>query len=38
MNKALHEFSIKQLLSDENNYVIPMYQRNYAWKKVRLIN
>lgn len=33
MNKALHEFSIKQLLSDENNYVIPMYQRNYAWEE-----
>jgi len=33
MNNVLHEFSIKQLLSDKNNYVIPMYQRNYAWEE-----
>lgn len=33
MNNALHQLSIKQLLSDENNYVIPMYQRNYAWEE-----
>ncbi|MDD5462730.1 MAG: DUF262 domain-containing protein [Methylococcales bacterium] len=31
MSNAITEFSIQQLLSDKNNYVVPMYQRNYAW-------
>lgn len=31
MSNAITEFSIKQLLSDDNTYVVPMYQRNYAW-------
>ena len=24
-------FTIEELLSDESSYLIPMYQRNYAW-------
>lgn len=31
MSNAITEFSIKQLLSDDNTYVVPMYQRNYTW-------
>ena len=31
MSNAITELSIKQLLSDKNDYVVPMYQRNYAW-------
>jgi len=31
MSDAISEFSIKQLLSDDSTYVVPMYQRNYAW-------
>jgi len=31
MSNDIVEFSIKQLLSDDNAYIVPMYQRNYAW-------
>ncbi|MFV0263189.1 MAG: DUF262 domain-containing protein [Kluyvera sp.] len=31
MSDVLSEFSIKSLLSDSHSYVVPMYQRNYAW-------
>lgn len=31
MNDNISQRSIKKLLSDGSNYVIPMYQRNYAW-------
>lgn len=31
MSEAITELSIKKLLSDENTYVVPMYQRNYSW-------
>lgn len=27
----IKEYSIKRLLSDNSNYIVPMYQRNYAW-------
>lgn len=30
-DQSIHEFSIKQLLEDRSTYLIPMYQRNYAW-------
>lgn len=33
MSNAIKELSIKQLLSDNNKYIIPMYQRNYAWEE-----
>lgn len=33
MSNEITEFSIKQLLSDDKLYVIPMYQRNYAWNE-----
>lgn len=33
MNNDIVEFSIKQLLSDGKVYVVPMYQRNYAWSE-----
>lgn len=32
MNKDISQLSIRELLS-EANYVIPMYQRNYAWEE-----
>lgn len=31
MNEDISQFSIKALLSERGEYVIPMYQRNYAW-------
>lgn len=31
MSSNIRELSIKELLSDRNYYIIPMYQRNYAW-------
>jgi hypothetical protein len=30
-NKGIEEFSIEQLLKDSATYLVPMYQRNYAW-------
>lgn len=37
MNKAnngtIKELPIKQLLSDNAAYIVPMYQRNYAWEE-----
>lgn len=30
-SQAIEEFSIVKLLSDKATYLIPMYQRNYAW-------
>ncbi|MBB1429538.1 DUF262 domain-containing protein [Pseudoalteromonas sp. SG43-4] len=30
-SKAITSFSIKALLSDTSRYLVPMYQRNYAW-------
>ncbi len=29
--QEINEFTIQQLLGNEQTYVIPMYQRNYAW-------
>lgn len=31
MSKDVQAFTIEELLSDESHYLIPMYQRNYAW-------
>lgn len=31
--ESIKQFSIKELLSDNANYLIPMYQRNYAWEE-----
>ena len=33
MSEAIAQLSIKQLLSGNDEYVIPMYQRNYAWEE-----
>ncbi|EPK5821771.1 DUF262 domain-containing HNH endonuclease family protein [Pseudomonas aeruginosa] len=33
MSEAITQFSIKRLLSGNVEYVIPMYQRNYAWEE-----
>lgn len=33
MNKDIAQLSIKRLLSAGDRYVIPMYQRNYAWEE-----
>ncbi|EPI5312974.1 DUF262 domain-containing protein [Proteus mirabilis] len=30
-SKAITSFSVKALLCDASQYVVPMYQRNYAW-------
>ena len=31
MNNEIAQLSIRELLNGGVNYVIPMYQRNYAW-------
>lgn len=31
MNEILQALTVKELLSDVCRYVVPMYQRNYAW-------
>ena len=33
MNDEITQLSIQQLLSGNDEYVIPMYQRNYAWEE-----
>ena len=33
MSEQIQQLSIKALLSGEDEYVIPMYQRNYAWEE-----
>jgi hypothetical protein len=33
MREAITQLSIQQLLSGDAEYVIPMYQRNYAWEE-----
>ena len=33
MNKDTKQLSIKELLSSNEEYVIPIYQRNYAWEE-----
>ncbi|WP_394173481.1 DUF262 domain-containing protein [Thalassotalea litorea] len=30
-SKAIKSFSVKELLCDASRYLVPMYQRNYAW-------
>ena len=30
-NTDVHTFSIRELLADDARYLVPMYQRNYAW-------
>lgn len=32
-HNEIHKFSINHLISDNAHYVIPIYQRNYEWKK-----
>lgn len=31
MSELVQALSVKKLLSDSHNYIVPMYQRNYAW-------
>lgn len=31
MSEFVQAFSVQQLLSDSHRYLVPMYQRNYAW-------
>lgn len=33
MSEAITQLSIRQLLSNGDQYIIPMYQRNYAWEE-----
>jgi hypothetical protein len=30
-SKCVHNYSVKGLLADASRYLVPMYQRNYAW-------
>ncbi len=32
----IHQFSIEQLLKDHSRYLVPMYQRNYAWGEAEI--
>lgn len=31
MSEKVQSFSVRELLIDHNQYLVPMYQRNYAW-------
>jgi len=31
VNDCIHSFRVKELLADTSRYLVPMYQRNYAW-------
>lgn len=33
MNEAVKEYTVRELLSDQGRYLVPMYQRNYAWEE-----
>lgn len=36
MSEHIQTFSVEALLSDSNRYLIPMYQRNYAWGEAEI--
>lgn len=36
MNDIINELSIRSLLCDSHQYVVPMYQRNYAWGEAEI--
>lgn len=36
MNKAVQSFTVRELLVDGCRYVVPMYQRNYAWGEAEI--
>lgn len=36
MNKAVQSFTVRELLVDVCRYVVPMYQRNYAWGEAEI--
>ena len=36
MNDALKQLKIQELLEDNVKYLIPMYQRNYAWEETEI--
>ena len=31
-HNSIQQYTIKELFSSDNNYVIPIYQRDYAWE------
>ncbi|PXX47171.1 DUF262 domain-containing protein [Undibacterium pigrum] len=33
MNKAVLNYTVRELLTDAKKYLVPMYQRNYAWEE-----
>ena len=33
---SINEFSVQNLLSGSDTYVVPMYQRNYAWGEAEI--
>lgn len=36
MNNPIHSYKVKVLLSDTSRYLVPMYQRNYAWGEAEI--
>ncbi|WP_084449073.1 DUF262 domain-containing protein [Picosynechococcus sp. PCC 7117] len=36
MNNDIIQLSIRDFLSGNSNYTIPMYQRNYAWGEAEI--
>lgn len=36
MNKTVQSFTVRELLLDSCRYVVPMYQRNYAWGEAEI--
>jgi len=35
-NKEINEFSIREIFVQDDSYLIPIYQRNYAWTKIEV--
>lgn len=35
-SEAIEALSVKALLQDDANYLVPMYQRNYAWGEAEI--
>lgn len=36
MAEHIQSFTVKDLLKDSNRYIIPIYQRNYAWGEAEI--
>ncbi len=37
MNNEIKPLQVSEIFSDRSKYIIPIYQRNYAWKNTQII-